>query len=80
MSITLEEGQHAWDVTSDPGNPQPQVYPVCRDCQEAYVYKRALSLSKGYGWYWMKPEPIRNGCKHKNGMVIYNSQADEYAG
>ena len=54
-----------WDL-DDRHNPQPLVYPVCSDCEEAYTYTRCLNFSTGeYGWYWVRPAKFPRQCRHK---------------
>lgn len=63
-----------WDST-DPDNPQPQVYPICGECEEAYVYTRCLSLKTGgYVWAWLKPAKQPKGCRHKGPATIYETK------
>lgn len=39
--------------------PDPQMWPVCPTCHAPWCLRRALSITKGYGWYWSRD------CKHK---------------
>lgn len=61
----------AWDVTTDPDNPQPQVWPTCGTCDAVWVYKRFMSFTRGgYVWAWAKP------CKHKGDPVLGRAAKD----
>lgn len=60
-----------WDVSTDPDNPQPNVWPKCPTCDTSYIWRRFFSLSRytsprGRGdiWAWARD------CKHKGAPVI----------
>ena len=58
-SPLLEPGEGSWDF-SDQHNPQPLMWPVCSECDEAYSYTWGVSSMTGkVVWLW------RRGCKHK---------------
>lgn len=54
-------GITAWDITTDPDNPQPNVWPRCSldTCHTAYAYQWCMSWTGGSKFAW-----VRN-CKHK---------------
>ena len=61
------EPERAWDSITDPDNPVPRVWPQCDTCDTPWVWRRALSLSKGYMWVW-SPD-----CKHKTNPSLFTA-------
>lgn len=83
MTTTPSKGiiDKGWDTTTDPLNPQPYIYPVCPDCEEAWVYTRCLSFTTGnYVWCWMRPHPVTKGCRHKGHPQMQNDHEKEGEG
>jgi hypothetical protein len=64
--LTATPEDAAWDL-ADVNNPQPNIWPACTTCGEPYVYRRGLSMSKGFMWAWMRD------CKHKAGAELHNA-------
>jgi hypothetical protein len=65
----------AWDIVTDPDNPQPLVYPVCKECHEPWSYKRCLNFRTGeYVWAWLAPDKAPKGCRHKAGPIVETSK------
>ena len=58
--------EKAWDVETDPANPQPLIYPVCSECGSPYDYRWCWNpMGGGESFAWFRPAPVRGGCKHK---------------
>lgn len=70
----------AWDVTTDPSNPQPRAWPVCDACGEAYSYQQAIHMTKGLIWVWgrtCKKAACKKAGAHLVGPAM--EQADDEA-
>jgi hypothetical protein len=71
-SVTAVPAAQPWDVTTDPANPRPLIYPVCKDCGEAWAYQRCLSWTTGrFMWAWAPPVKVPRGCRHKSGFRVH---------
>mgnify|MGYP001590979632 CR=1 FL=1 len=77
MRVATKEG--VIEMEGDP-NLNPLIWPVCNVCDVPYVLRRSLSLSKGYGWFWLndcaKP---RSTCKSA-GASMHDYEGEVPAG
>ena len=70
MAADAGPEEQAWDMETDPCNPQPLIWPVCVDCGDNFEYRSAWSITRGGTvWAWFTPAPVRGGCKHRNGVT-----------
>jgi hypothetical protein len=79
VKVPLQVGAtEPWDL-SDPLNPQPNVYPVCPDCQAPWHYTWAWLIGKTSTerWCWTRPPGVPKGCKHKGHPVVYDRRTGE---
>jgi hypothetical protein len=66
--VTLEAtGIEPWNVTDDPANPQPNIWPQCTTCDTAWIWRRCMSMSKGWIWLWTRD------CKHKSQPALHTA-------
>lgn len=78
-SVEEEMKNEGWDVTTDPLNPQPRLWPVCTyvdrngyECKTPWVWRRFMSFGSGYVWAWARD------CKHKKGDPRMMTKDGEY--
>lgn len=58
-----------WDTTTDPDNPQPNVYPMCAECKTPFVYRWAMRFGGPSGFFWFRD------CKHKKAETTLGGPA-----
>lgn len=70
----MADVEQVWDVTTDPDNPQPLVWPKCsaEDCRTPWVWQQFMSLSQGYVWAWAR------NCKHKKAEPVLMTKDGPY--
>ena len=56
----------AWDVETDPANPQPNIWPECPTCSVAWVWRYTITLDNAQ-WMWTRD------CKHKTQPVLWTA-------
>jgi hypothetical protein len=78
--MAAEAPTEAWDVTTDPANPQPLIWPVCIvkdkngvECKTPWVWRWAMSWTGPSYWAWTKD------CKHKKTEYKMMTKDGEYA-
>lgn len=59
-----------WSIEEpgDDANFQPQLWPECPSCNVPWVWRRYISLGRGYVWAWSKD------CKHKAQPMMMTPQ------
>ena len=69
----------AWDVETDPSNPQPQIWPECMEpdkktgleCRTPWAWRLGYTMT-GTKWAWMRD------CKHKNAQPVLMTSDGPY--
>jgi hypothetical protein len=79
VKVPLTDDTEPWDL-SDPLNPQPNVYPVCPDCQAPweYTWTWLIGATSKERWCWTRPPGVPKGCKHKGHPLVYDRRTEQY--
>jgi hypothetical protein len=64
------------EVPDDYVEPQITVWPECKQCGIAYVYRRSYRMMGG-GWVWVwQPDWLRDSCRRESESVLVKEDTD----